>query len=320
MQTISTVILAYDGMRIYDFAVAQEVFGNRPEMTAVAFDLGVFAATDEVRTAEGVVVPRSIDLDDHKADIVVVPGSEQRLGKIAPAELEWLRRQAKAPEAAIIGLCTGAFVLAEAGLLGSRRATTHWRFMDQLVFSAPGITPVTNALYVRDGNVWTSAGVTAGVDVLLAAIEAIAGSSTAQVIARSMVTPPRRQGSQAQFAPRSRPVPVHPFAGLADFIQEDPARAWTVGDLARACNMSPRTFHRRFKDVMGLTPVRWVTALRLQEARSLLETTSLTIEAVSHQVGYSTADHFRQHFSSHFRLSPSAYRASMRHAPRVGPR
>lgn len=315
METISTVILAYEGMRIYDFAVAQEVFSDRPEMTSVRFELSVYSTSEQVTTAEGAIVTRTVEEGGTRPDIVIVPGSEHRLGRLSPAELEWVRTTGSDPETAIVGLCTGAFVLAEAGLLTGRRATTHWRFMERLAFSAPGITPVTNTLYVRDGNVWTSAGVTAGVDVLLAAVESAAGASTTQVIARSMVTPPRRPGSQAQFAPRKRPEPIHPFAGLAGSIQEHPARAWSVKDLAKACDMSPRTFHRRFKEVMGLTPVSWVTELRLQEARSLLETTSLTIEAVSHRVGYSTADYFRQQFSSHFKLSPSAYRTAMSPAP-----
>jgi len=315
MRTIRTAILAYDGMRIYDFAVAQEVFSTRPEMRGVEFSPVVVASKSFVRTAEGITVARTAGHAGHRPAMVVVPGSEERLGRIAGVDLEWVRSRAAQDETAVIGLCTGAFVLAAAGILHGRRATTHWRFMDQLAHSAPGIKPVTNALYVRDGNVWTSAGVTAGIDALLAATESIAGSSTTQIIARSMVTPPRRQGSQAQFAPRERPAPTHPFAELADTVQEELDRTWTVRDLAAASNMSDRTFHRRFKEVMGRTPAKWVTELRLQEARAALETTSLTVEAIAHRVGYSTADHFRQQFSAQFGLAPSVYRTSMTSIP-----
>ncbi len=299
-------------MRLYDFALAREVFSHRPEMSSAIFDLEVVGSKAKVTVDEGLAVSCT-SLQDHtrRPDIIVVPGSEQRLGDIDAAEIEWLQARAADSRTAVVGLCTGAFVLAKAGLLDGRRATTHWRHAALLATRFPKIIGVTNGLYAQDGNIWTSAGVTAGADVLLAAVESIVGAATADIIARSMVTPPRRQGSQAQFAPASSRTVVHPFAGLAGAIQNDPGSRWTVDELARHSKMSTRTFHRRFKEIMGVAPGKWVTEVRLQEARILLETTTLTIERISHQVGFGTADHLRQHFTSHFNLTPSVYRATM---------
>ncbi|MFL4472405.1 GlxA family transcriptional regulator [Paeniglutamicibacter sp. MACA_103] len=316
MRRFGVDILAYDGMRLYDFAIAREVFGDRPEMLSTGFDVVVVGRTGSITTDEGPTVA-CIRMREHarKPDIIVVPGSERRMGEIGTQEIDWLRAHAADPEILVIGLCTGAFVLAEAGLLDGKHATTHWRFAELLASRFPEIIGETNGLYARDGNIWTSAGVSAGVDALLAAVESIAGAATADIIARSMVTPPRRQGSQAQFAPNPTRSVVHPFASLAVAIQNDPGRDWTVGELARHSNMSTRTFHRRFKEIMGVAPGKWVTGIRLQEARSLLETTTLTIERIAHRAGFGNADHFRQHFTSRFRLTPSAYRATMGHQP-----
>lgn len=312
MRRFRVYILAYEGMRLYDLALALEVFSHRPEMSSTGFDIAVVGSKTSVTTDEGLTASCTT-LQNHtrRPDIIVVPGSEQRLGEIDPGEIEWLQARAADARTAVVGLCTGAFVLAKAGLLDGTQATTHWRHAALLSARFPKIIGVTNGLYTQDGNIWTSAGVTAGADVLLAVVESIAGAATAGIIARSMVTPPRRQGSQAQFAPASGRSVVHPFAELAGAIQNDPGRNWSVDELATHSNMSTRTFHRRFKEIMGLAPGKWVTEVRLQEARVLLETTSLTIERISHQAGFGNSDHLRQHFTTHFNLTPSAYRATM---------
>lgn len=316
MRRFGVDILAYDGMRLYDFAIAREVFGDRPEMLSTGFDVAVVGHTASTTTDEGPTVACT-KMHEHarKPDIIAVPGAERLLGKIGTEEIDWLRAHAADPATLVIGLCTGAFVLAEASLLDGKHATTHWRFAELLASRFPEIIGETNDLYARDGNILTSAGVSAGVDALLAAVESISGAATADIIARSMVTPPRRQGSQAQFAPNPSRSAVHPFAALAVAIQNDPGRGWTVEELARHADMSTRTFHRRFKEIMGAAPSKWVTGIRLQEARSLLETTTLTIERIAHQAGFGNADHFRQHFTSQFRLTPSTYRATMGHQP-----
>lgn len=321
MRIFHVDILAYPGMRLYDLAIAQEVFSRRPEMTSSRFDVSIVGASSQVATDSGLPVA-CLRMREHarRPDIIVVPGSEDRLGRIGPEELGWLRERSAEEPAAVIGLCTGAFVLAEAGLLEGKRATTHWRYTELLASRFPQIIGSPHGLYVRDGNIWTSAGVSAGVDALIAAVDAIDGAATADIIARSMVTPPRRQGSQAQFAPAPTRSAVHPFAALAGSIQDDPAHDWTVAELARTSNMSTRTFHRRFKETMGLAPGRWVTLIRLQEARALLETTALTIERIAHLSGFGGGEHLRQHFTAHFNLPPSTYRATMGHvAPRLQP-
>ena len=321
MRIFHVDILAYAGMRLYDLAIAQEVFSLRPEMTSSRFDVSIVGASSQVATDSGLPVA-CLRMREHarRPDIIVVPGSEDRLGRIGPEGLRWLRERAAEEPAAVIGLCTGAFVLAEAGLLNGKRATTHWRFTELLGSSFPQIIGSPNGLYVHDGNIWTSAGVSAGVDALIAAVDSIAGAATADIIARSMVTPPRRQGSQAQFAPAPTRSAVHPFAALAGAIQDEPGLDWNVAELARKSNMSTRTFHRRFKETMGLAPGRWVTLIRLQEARALLETTALTIERIAYLSGFGGGEHLRQHFTAHFNLPPSTYRATMGHAaPRLPP-
>ncbi len=215
-----------------------------------------------------------------------------------------------------MSICTGAFVLAHAGLLDGRRATTHWAFADQLAREFPAIEVDPDILYVDDGDVLTSAGLSAGLDLCLHVVRGDRGADAATAIARWNVVAPHRDGGQAQYI--DRPVPAGDDGGLAA------TRAWalerldaplTVDALARHAHMSPRTFARRFVAETGRSPKRWLTAQRIHHARRLLESTDLPVEDVAQRSGFGSAAALRTHFARATATRPTAYRRTYRGRP-----
>jgi transcriptional regulator GlxA family with amidase domain len=213
----------------------------------------------------------------------------------------------------MVSICTGAFALAQAGLLDGRRATTHWRHAHQLRERFPHVRVEPDVLYVDEGDVLTSAGVAAGIDLCLHLVRRDLGAAEANRVARRIVVAPHRAGGQAQFV--ERPVSDVPAAGLAA------TRAWmlerldtplTVADLARHAGYAPRTFARRFRAETATTPLAWLLDQRALAARRLLEETDLPVEQVAARCGFGTAAGFRAHFRRALRTSPSAYRAAFR--------
>jgi len=216
----------------------------------------------------------------------------------------------------VMSICTGAFVLAHAGLLEGRRATTHWAFADQLARAFPAIEVDPDILYVDDGDVLTSAGLSAGLDLCLHVVRGDRGADAATAIARWNVVAPHRDGGQAQYI--DRPVPASDDGGLAA------TRAWalerldaplTVDVLARHAHMSPRTFARRFVAETGHSPKRWLTAQRIHHARRLLESTDLPVEDVAQRSGFGSAAALRTHFARATATRPTAYRRTYRGRP-----
>jgi transcriptional regulator GlxA family with amidase domain len=222
--------------------------------------------------------------------------------------------------ARIVSVCTGAFVLAQAGLLDGRRAATHWRDAADLAARHPAVHVDRDVLYVDEGRVLTSAGVAAGIDLCLHLVRGDHGAEHANRIARRMVVAPLRAGGQAQFV--ERPVPPATDDGLA------PTRAWmlehldeplSVAAMARHAARSERSFARHFHAETGTTPLRWLHAQRVLHARRLLETTSLPVEDVARQAGFGTATSLREHFTRATHTTPTDYRRSFAH-PRRGAR
>ena len=219
------------------------------------------------------------------ADLVTVPAWPQ-LEAHPPEPLPDALREAVARGARVLSVCTGAFLLAAAGLLDGRRAATHWQFADRLARLHPRVRVDRDVLYVEDGPVLTSAGAAAGIDACLHLVRQEHGAATANALARRMVVPAHRSGGQAQFV--EMPVPVtrgeYGLTDLVDWMQAHLDQPLTVEDLAARAAMSPRTFARRFKAATGTTPHRWLLDQRLQLAEELLETTALPVEVVAARV------------------------------------
>jgi transcriptional regulator GlxA family with amidase domain len=221
------------------------------------------------------------------------------------------------PDARIVSICTAAFVLAAAGLLDGRRATTHWQVTDQFRRRYPKVDVDPDVLFVHDGRILTSAGAASGVDVCLHIVRTDHGSELANAVARRCVVPPFRDGGQAQYI--EQPVPQSGAASTAA------TRAWvlerldqpvTLAELAGHARMSLRTFARRFNEEVGLSPGRWIVQQRVARARHLLESSDLSVDQIAGQVGFATGASLRQHLHAAIGVSPQAYRRTFQTAAR----
>lgn len=222
--------------------------------------------------------------------------------------LAWLR-QAATRVRRIGSVCSGALLLAEAGVLDGREATTHWDDMTELARRYPGIRVVPDAIYTRDDNVWTSAGITAGMDLALAMVAADHGQPLALKVAKRMVMPSKRSGGQSQFSRQldELELPDH-FAELAEWIRAHLRTRLHAELLAQRMHMSARQFNRRFKDAFGMTPQKYVEALRIDAAKPLLESTTRDLQRIADDCGFSSAESMRRAFVQQLGVSPSDYR------------
>jgi transcriptional regulator GlxA family with amidase domain len=230
-----------------------------------------------------------------------------------PADLLDAVREAHARGARVASLCTGAFVLAAAGLLDGLRATTHWAHTDVLAARYPAVTVDPDVLYVDNGSVLTSAGKAAAMDLCLHLVRTDHGSAAANTIARRLVVPPHRDGGQAQFVPA--PVPAradHPLTELFPWAAERLDRPLSVDDLARQASMSARTLTRHFRAVTGTTPLQWLLTQRIRRAQELLETSKSSVDTIAEAVGMGTATTLRRHFHRTVGVAPDAYRRTFR--------
>jgi len=250
-------------------------------------------------------------------DTLIVVG-----GPVAPAVSEDPQLAAALARVAgrarrVVSLCTGAFLLAAAGLLDGKRVTTHWRYGEELAARHPAVVVDTDPIYVRDGRIWTSAGITAGIDLLLALVEDDEGSEIARDVARMLVIFLRRSGGQAQFSAQlsSQLADRHPIRELQQFLGENPEAALSLGALARRVNTSPRHFARTFRAATGVAPGRYVEQVRLETARRRLEESELSVEAVAAACGFGSAGNFRRVFTKAMAVSPLEYRRSFGPAP-----
>jgi AraC family transcriptional activator FtrA len=306
-------VLALADVVAFDLSTPAQVFGNEPERYAFTA-CGVRAGRVPTTTGFALDVPRGLDaLAD--ADTVLVPGLRPVQWPPPAAALEALRA-AHARGARVASICTGAFVLAHAGLLDGRRATTHWAYAERLAERYPAVTVDPGVLYVDEGDVLTSAGVAAGIDLCLHLVRRDHGAEMANAVARRIVVAPHRDGGQAQFV--EAPVPVVDEHGL------EPTRAWatqrlreplTVAAMARHAACSERTFARRFRAETGTTPLQWLLGQRVLHARRLLEATDLPVEHVADAAGFGTAASLRAHFRRATATTPLAYRRTFRGSP-----
>ncbi|MFD8865172.1 helix-turn-helix domain-containing protein [Streptomyces sp. NPDC059590] len=315
---MNTVALAVtDGMLHFELSAACEVFGV--DLTGVAdpwYDF-VLCGTGAVRVGRFRLEPDH-GLDHlRRADTVIVPGWAD-IDEDPPADLVEAVRAAHEAGARVASLCTGAFVLAAAGLLDGLRATTHWAHTEVLAARYPEVEVDPDVLYVDNGSVLTSAGKAAAMDLCLHLVRLDHGSSIANTVARRLVVPPHRDGGQAQFVTTPVPAPDnHPLAELFPWVMERLDQPLTVEDLARRARMSSRNLGRHFKVVTGTTPLQWLLTQRIRHAQELLETTGDSVDAIAAATGMGTATTLRRHFNRTVGVPPDTYRRTFR--SRTGP-
>ena len=326
--TLRVAMFAYPDIQMLDVMGPLEVFsrtsrwlkdnGRRQDdaysLEILGLKRGPFRASSGLR----VYADRRFDEVGRGLDTLLIAGGRgtERYRAHAPI-LRWLRRQAGWVRR-LASVCTGAFFLAEAGLLRGRRATTHWSFCSQLARRFPDVTVEPDTIFVQEGSIYTSAGVTAGMDLALAMVEEDHGREVALAVARELVLFLRRPGGQAQFSAQLAVqfAEHEPLRDLQAYILDHPAGDLTVETLARRVAMSPRNFARVFTREVGTTPARFVTSARVETARRLLEETSESLDTICAMSGLGTAESMRRAFLRIVGIPPGQYRARFnRHHP-----
>jgi transcriptional regulator GlxA family with amidase domain len=321
-------VLAYPGVDLLDVAGPCAVFdafeqapGRPEEDTALGYRIEVISTGCGPRVETSCRVALVADRDYRsirgQVDTLLVAGGDGawRVAQDEPL-LRWLRRMA--PRVRRIGsVCTGAFVLAAAGLLDGRRATTHWQLCPRLARDYPTVAVADDPIFVRDGNIYTSAGITAGMDLALALVEEDHGHAAAMRIARHLVMFVRRPGGQSQFSAvlDLQAAERRPIRDLQAWIAEHLSGDLSVEALAARAHMSPRNFARVFRAEVGQTPARFVERVRVDAARRLLEESEVSLDRVARECGFGGADSMRRSFLRVLRVAPSAYRGRFLSGP-----
>jgi len=308
-------VVAFDRISPFHLSVPCLVFENRGEGDLPPFDLRVCAAEPApLRTRAGFDIAtrhglKSLDW----ADTVIVPSWRDGEERPPEALLKALRR-AHERGAHIIGLCLGAYVLAEAGLLDGRRATTHWGWSEHFAARYPRVELQRDVLYVDDGRITTSAGTAAALDCCLHLLRRRHGAEIANRVARRLVVAPHRQGGQAQYIEQPLPASAQDdrLAAVLAWALAHLDQAHSLDALAQRALMSRRSFTRHFRDATGTTVGEWLAGQRLARAQRLLETSEHGLDAIAAQTGFGTAASLRQHFAARLGTSPSAYRRGFR--------
>jgi len=315
----SVALAVTDGTPLFELAAACEVFGVDRDLADPWYDLTICGPpTAEVGGWLQAGIQHGLDTLP-TADTVIVPAC-RNVEDAPPTDLVDAVRGAHQAGARVASLCTGAFVLAAAGLLDGRRATTHWAHTSRLAARYPRVRVDPDVLYIDDGTVLTSAGKAAGMDLCLHIVRTDHGTAVANALARRLVVPPHRPGGQARFIP----APVshgreHVLADLLSRVTTNLDQRLTVQDLARHANMSSRNLARHFNAVTGASPLQWLLTQRLHQAQELLETTDATIELIAARTGMGTAATLRRHFNRLLGVSPQAYRRTFREDRPSGP-
>jgi transcriptional regulator GlxA family with amidase domain len=303
--------LAVDGVVAFDLSIPSQVFGHRDERGRYEFSV-CGAGRAPVRTAAGFdVVPTHGLTGLRGADTIVVPGIDP-VDVPVPAPVLAALRAADRRGARLLSICTGAFVLAAAGVLDGRRVATHWRDAAALRARFPGVEVDADVLYVDDGRILSSAGVAAGIDLCLHVVASDHGADAAAAVARRMVVAPHRSGGQAQFVERPLPPDHGGLVATREWMLEHLERPLTVAEMARHALLSERSFARHFRAETGTSPLRWLHEQRVLHARRLLEQSDLSVEEVATSCGFGTATTLREHFARAVRSTPTAYRRAFR--------
>lgn len=311
MPSVNVAVLAFEGISLFHLSVPGVVLNpdNTPEQAQ--YDLRYFALNPgPLRSDQGVTldVPRGLE-EIERAEIIIIPAwSDPEVQ--APAALTEALSRAHDQGKLVVGLCLGAFVLGDAGLLDGKEATTHWIARDAFSRRFPKSIFRPEVLYVADENVVTSAGTVAAIDCCLNLLRQRHGSEAANHVARMLVTPPHRPGGQAQYI--ERPLPRHTedasIPAILEWARDNLSNSLSLDILAEAAKMTRRTFTRRFREATGITVTQWLNAERVAKAQYLLETTDLSIEHIASEAGFGTPLSLRQQFSRQLNTSPSTYR------------
>ncbi len=305
-------ILALHGLVPFDLATPCEVFGRVCSTTGTAA-YGVRVCGEAPQVQAGLFdlrVPWSLEALAW-ADTVVVPGTNDPLQPVSDEVLHALRTAA-ARGARIASICSGAFVLAQAGLLDGQRATTHWLAAPELARRYPAVTVDPNVLYVDNGQILTSAGASAGLDLCLYMVRRDWGAAVAAEAARLSVMPLEREGGQAQFIVHAPPSGQDTLAPLVDWMERHLDRSLTLQDLARQAGTSTRTLSRRFLEQTGTTPRQWLLTARVRRAQQLLESTGASVEQIATRTGFASSAALRQRFVHDLGMGPQQYRRAWR--------
>jgi AraC family transcriptional regulator, transcriptional activator FtrA len=309
------VAVAYDGLCAFEFGVAAELFGlARPELAVRWYDFSVVSVDKgPLRMLGGLTLKAPTDLSViERAGTVVLPGWRDA-DEPPPERLLDALRIAHRRGARIMSICSGVFIVAATGLLDGKAATTHWRYTDRLRDRFADIDVRPDVLYVDNGSILTSAGSAAGIDLGLHLIRRDHGAHIANQVARRLVTPPHRDGGQAQFITAAVSPPQSPSLNeTLDWIRHHLGDDITIDDMAHHAVMSARTFARRFRAEVGTPPHHWLTQQRVARAQELLETSDASIDHIATASGFGTAATLRHHFQRETLTSPSDYRSSFR--------
>ena len=311
MKNHLVVALAYDRLCTFEFGCTVELFAlERPELKVTWYDFAVCAIEPgPIRAAGGFTIdaPYAPELLE-RADTIVIPGWRDA-DEAPPEALLALLRAAHARGARLCSICSGVFVLAAAGLLDGQRATTHWRYTDKLARRYPAIDVLPDDLYVDSGQLITSAGSAAGLDMLLHLVRRDYGAHVGNLVAQRLVVAPHREGGQAQYLPRPM---AHDEKGrltkLMDWVRTHPAEQHTVASMAERAAMSARTLQRQFQDATGFAPVEWLTRERIAIVKDMLETSNMPLAQMAERAGFGSEESLRHHFRRLTATTPGAYR------------
>jgi transcriptional regulator GlxA family with amidase domain len=316
----TVAILAYDGMTAFEMGIATEIFGMSelselfwPDLVRPWYTVQLCTATtDPVRVVGGATLQASFGLDDlAAAHTVIIPSINNIHAPISPAVTAAIARAA-VRGARLVSICSGAFVLAAAGVLNGRRATTHWRYAHVLQERYPDVDVDPMPLYVDEGQVLTSAGCSAGLDLCLHLVRSDYGPSVANEVARNLVIAPHRSGGQAQYI-------ENPLPATADDTAITDSMNWALAhldiplsldELADQAAMSRRSYLRQFTKATGTTPIKWLIARRIDASLELLETSTVPVERVATLVGFASVVTYRHHFTKLMHTTPSQYRST----------
>nr|WP_081514297.1 helix-turn-helix domain-containing protein [Nocardia donostiensis] len=310
------VAVVHEPQNPFNLGCATEVFGTANSALESRYDFQICTEhPGEVATTAGYTMLVSADLSLlETADTVIVPGWLPIHEPISPGLRSALLR-AHERGARLVSVCAGAFALADTGLLDGRSVATHWAAAEELRARFPLVRVETDVLYIDHGDIATSAGAGAGIDLLLHLARTDHGAAYAGLLARQLVMPPHREGGQAQYAPAPVPPPRvtgDSLAALQYWISERLDQPITLADMAAEAKLSPRTLARRFADQLGISPGRWLLLQRINAARTLLEETDLSVEAVALRVGLASATNLRRRFHATLHTTPAAYRRAFR--------
>ncbi len=310
-------VLAFPAVQLLDVTGPLQVFASANDLVAEAGGTPPYALSVVAPGGEGVTASAGLGLAAAPLPPVAAPldtlmvagGQGVEAAAADPALVDWVRERAKVARR-VASVCTGAFLLAAAGVLDGRRAVTHWSFCAELARRFPAVRVEPDPIFVRDGPVWTSAGVTAGIDLALALVQQDLGRTAALAVARYLVVFLKRPGGQAQFsAALSLQAAEDKFGALHDWINRHLADDISLPLLARQAQMSERSFSRRYAEATGLTPGRAIERLRVEAARRLLSESRLPVKRISQRCGFGSEETMRRSFLRLLAATPQAYRA-----------